>query len=57
MKDDLPLRLVLGWRPDNDPCQARELIAKAGAAALPAKLHADAGYDAEWVHEQCHLEL
>jgi hypothetical protein len=25
-------------------------------AALPAKLYADAGYDAEWVHDQCRLD-
>lgn len=48
----LPLSLVLDWGPNNDKCQARELIQKASQAALPAQLYADAGYDAEWIHEQ-----
>jgi Transposase DDE domain len=52
----LPLGLVLDWGPNNDKCQARELIAKASQAALPAKLYADAGYDAEWIHDQCRLD-
>jgi len=52
----LPLSLVMDWGPNNDKCQAKELIAKASPAALPAKLYADAGYDAEWIHDQCRLE-
>jgi spore coat protein U-like protein len=52
----LPLGLVLDWGPGNDKCQARELLAKASAATLPSKLYADAGYDAEWVHDQCRLD-
>jgi hypothetical protein len=52
----LPLSLVLDWGPGNDKCQTRELMAKASKATLPAKLYADAGYDAEWVHDQCRLE-
>ena len=52
----LPLSLVLGWGPGNDKRQARELMAKASESTLPAKLYADAGYDAEWVHDQCRLE-
>lgn len=52
----LPLGLVLDWGPNNDRCQARELMRKASQATLPAKLYADAGYDAEWVHEQCRLK-
>jgi hypothetical protein len=52
----LPLSVVLDWGPNNDKCQARELMAKASAATLPAKLYADAGYDAEWLHDQCRLE-
>jgi len=52
----LPLGLVLDWGPNNDKCQARALIAKASQASLPAKLYADAGYDAEWIHDQCRLE-
>jgi hypothetical protein len=52
----LPLSLVLGWGPGNDKCQAQELMAKASRATLPATLYADAGYDAEWVHDQCRLD-
>jgi len=52
----LPLGLVMDWGPTNDKCQAQALITKASHATLPAKLFADAGYDAEWIHEQCRLE-
>jgi Transposase DDE domain len=52
----LPLGLVMDWGPNNDKCQAKELITKASQASLPAKLYADAGYDAEWIHDQCRLE-
>jgi len=52
----LPLSLVLDWGPGNDKSQAGELMAKASKATLPAKLYADAGYDAEWVHDQCRLD-
>lgn len=52
----LPLSLVMDWGPNNDKCQAKELIGKASPATLPAKLYADAGYDAEWIHDQCRLE-
>jgi hypothetical protein len=52
----LPVSLVLGWGPGNDKSHARELMTKASEATLPARLYADAGYDAEWVHEQCRLE-
>jgi transposase len=52
----LPLGLVLDWGPNNDKCQAKALITKASQASLPAQLYADAGYDAEWIHDQCRLE-
>jgi hypothetical protein len=52
----LPLGLVMDWGPNNDKCQAQALIAKASESTLPAKLYADAGYDAEWIHDQCRLE-
>jgi hypothetical protein len=52
----LPAGLVLDWGPNNDKCQAQALIAKASQAVLPAKLYADAGYDAEWIHDQVRLE-
>ncbi len=52
----VPLGLVMDWGPNNDKCQARALIAKSSQASLPARLYADAGYDAEWIHDQCRLE-
>jgi len=52
----LPLGVVLDWGPNNDKCQAKALMAKASRATLPAKLYADAGYDAEWIHDQCRLQ-
>jgi hypothetical protein len=52
----LPVGLVLDWGPTNDKCQAKALIAKASQAALPRTLYADAGYDAEWIHDQCRLD-
>jgi len=52
----LPLSLVLGWGPGNDKSQAKELMTKASEATLPAKLYADTGYDAVWVHDQCRFE-
>src|SRR5580692_6280622 len=44
----LPMSLVLDWGPTNDKCQAKQLMAKAQAVAMPDTLYADAGYDAEW---------
>ena len=52
----LPLSLVMDWGPNNDKCQARELIAKAQQSAVPDKVCADAGYDAEWIHAECREE-
>ena len=52
----LPLSLVLDWGPNNDKCQAFELLDKSLGAAgehLPDKLLADAGYDADWLHGVC----
>lgn len=52
----LPLGLVLDWGPNNDKCQAAELLDKSFQAAgqhLPAQLLADAGYDADWLHGVC----
>jgi hypothetical protein len=40
----LPMSLVLGWGPTNDKCQAKELMAKAQAVAMPETLYVDAGY-------------
>lgn len=52
----LPLGLVLDFGPNNDKCQAAQLVDKSFAAAgenLPAQLLADAGYDADWLHGLC----
>jgi DDE family transposase/transposase-like protein DUF772 len=49
----MPLGLVLDWGPNNDKCQAAALITKAQQSAVPDKVYADAGYDAEWIHVQC----
>lgn len=51
-----PLGSVLSIGPDNDKCQAEELMEKSldiPIKHLPQTLYADAGYDAEWVHEKC----
>jgi spore coat protein U-like protein len=52
----LPLSPVMDWGSGHDKSPAQELMAKASQATLPAKLYADAGYDAEWVHDQCRLD-
>jgi len=52
----LPLGLVLDWGPSYDKKQAFDLLHKTFDAAgdhLPAKLLADAGYDADWIHGVC----
>jgi hypothetical protein len=49
----VPASMALGWGPSNDKQQAGELLARASAAVQPDVLYADAGYDAEWVHERC----
>jgi len=49
----LPASLVLSWGPGNDKAVARPLLEKSRAAIQPKTLFADAGYDAEWVHQYC----
>jgi hypothetical protein len=49
----LPAALVVSWGPDNDKREARPLLEKTRLAMQPATMLADAGYDAEWVHEYC----
>ena len=49
----LPSGLALSWGPSNDKCEAAEVLVKASQAQQPERLFADAGYDAEWVHEFC----
>jgi hypothetical protein len=45
--------LHLDWGPTNDKRQAGALLDQARATARPARLYADAGYDAEWIHRFC----
>lgn len=49
----LPAGLVVDFGPTNDKAQARALLDKTRQNIRPATLFADAGYDAEWVHEYC----
>lgn len=49
----LPAALVVSWGPYNDKREARPLLEKARQAMRPGAMLADAGYDAEWVHEYC----
>jgi hypothetical protein len=49
----LPASVVLSWGPCNDKAVARPLLDKTRAIMQPKKLFADAGYDAEWVHQYC----
>jgi hypothetical protein len=49
----VPASMALGWGPSNDKLQAGELIDRASSVVTPDLFYADAGYDAEWVHERC----
>lgn len=49
----LPLALEVDLRPTHDCVHARSLLSQAAGAARPTRLYADAGYDAEWIHEHC----
>lgn len=49
----VPASAVISWGPGNDKTQAGALIDRASDAVTPDLLYADAGYDAEWVHERC----
>jgi len=49
----LPVALAIDLKPTHDCVQARTLLAQTQAVVQPAKLYADAGYDAEWIHEHC----
>jgi len=52
----LPLSLVLGWGAGQRQEPGQGVADQGQQATLPAKLYADAGYDAEWVHDQCRLD-
>lgn len=49
----LPVALAIDLKPTHDCKQARSLLEQTRAVVQPAKLYADAGYDAEWIHEHC----
>jgi len=49
----LPAALAIDLKPTHDCVQARTLLAQTQAVLQPDRLYADAGYDAEWIHEQC----
>jgi hypothetical protein len=49
----LPIGVVIDWGPRNDKAEAPELLQKTAAVILPKTLFADAGYDAEWIHQFC----
>jgi Transposase DDE domain len=49
----MPVAMAVDLKPTHDYVQARTLLAQAQAVSQPAKLYADAGYDAEWIHVQC----
>jgi hypothetical protein len=45
--------MVVDWGPRNDKVEAAVLLERTAAKVQPRQLFADAGYDAEWVHEYC----
>lgn len=49
----IPSGLAVSWGPGNDKSEAPDVLAKASTSSQPKRLFADAGYDAEWVHEFC----
>lgn len=49
----LPVALAIDLKPTHDCVQARSLLKQTQAVVKPSKLYADAGYDAEWIHEHC----
>ena len=58
----MPLGMVVADGPGSDKTQAEELLHKGfttaeEAGVLPAKLFADAGYDADWIHGVCRRGL
>jgi hypothetical protein len=52
----LPLALVVDLKPTNDCTHAGALITQAQEVARPDRLYADAGYDAEPLHQRCRQE-
>ena len=52
----LPMAMSVDAGPSNDRRQAQALLQQAQVVGRPTKLYADAGYDAEWIHQQCRQE-
>lgn len=52
----LPLALVADVRSTNDCTHADLLLTQAQPVLQPRRLYADAGYDAEWIHQRCRQE-
>jgi hypothetical protein len=52
----LPLAFVVDLKPTNDCTHAQTLITQAQQVAQPQRLYADAGYDAEPIHQRCREE-
>lgn len=48
----LPVGLVVDWGPSNDKVHAAALLEQTLAHIQPSLLYADAGYDAEWIHQR-----
>lgn len=49
----VPFALEVVPKTSHDCKQAKLLLAQAQTVTQPTHLYADAGYDAEWIHEQC----
>lgn len=49
----LPVALVVDLKPTNDCTHAQALITQAQTVLRPERLYADAGYDAEPIHQRC----
>jgi len=49
----LPTALVVDSKPTNDCRHGQELISQAQSIIRPERLYADAGYDAEPIHQRC----
>jgi Transposase DDE domain len=49
----LPMALCLDLGPSNDRVQVPSLLDQAQRVGRPATMYADAGYDAEWIHQRC----
>jgi len=52
----IPCAVAVGQGPSNDRIEAPRLLECAAQTCSPKMLFADAGYDAEWIHEFCYEE-